>query len=416
LERLEIFENLGVALALGLLIGLERGWKRREEAEGARFAGIRTFAITGLAGGVMAVLGRVADPWVLVISIVAFVFLIIGGMMRPVMKDEDRSVTGYVAMFMTLLIGVLAGYGYLASSAAAAVVTTILLGIKAPLHDWVRRLESDEITAFLKLLLISVVVLPLLPDKGYGPWQALNPFQIWWMVVLVSAISFAGFVAVKWAGPRRGILMTAFFGGLISSTAIAVSFAKFGRDNRRLSRLLAAGVGASSTMMFARMLVISAAVSREFALTLLPILAVILAGGALGVILLWRQEEDGGKSGPPLESSFSLRLPLQFGAFLGLVMLLADGALVWLGTHGLYLVAAIAGLTDVDAITLSVAGDISQGLDLKIASSAVLIAALVNTVVKALIVTVAGGAAMARLVAIPFGLMVLGGIAGYLLF
>ena len=416
MDRLEIFENLGVALALGLLIGLERGWKRREEAEGSRFAGIRTFGITGLAGGVMAVLGRVADPWVLVISIVAFVFLIIGGMLRPVMKDEDRSVTGYVAMFMTLLIGVLAGYGYLASSAAAGVVTTILLGVKAPLHDWVRRLERDEITAFFKLLLISVVVLPLLPNRGYGPWGSLNPYEIWWMVVLVSAISFAGFVAVKWAGPRRGILMTAFFGGLISSTAIAVSFAKFGKDNPKLSRLLAAGVGASSTMMFARMLVISAAVSPQLAWALLPIVALILVGGVLGGVLLWGKAVNSASGVPALESSFSLRLPLQFGLFLGLVMLLADGALVWLGTHGLYLVAAIAGLTDVDAITLSVAGDVSNGLSVKIAYTAALIAALVNTVIKGLIVVVAGGAAMGKTAALPLGLMVLGGVAGYFLF
>ena len=415
LERLEIFENLGVALALGLLIGLERGWKRRDEEEGSRFAGIRTFAIICILGGVMAILGRVADVWVLAVSVPAFVLLIIGGMLRPAMKNGDRDFTSYAAMLLTLLVGVLAGYGYLASAAATAVVVTVLLGLKAPLHAWVRQIERDEIIAFFKLLLISVVVLPLLPDQGYGPWGALNPYEIWWMVVLISAISFAGFVAIKWAGARRGILLTALFGGLASSTAIAVSFARFGKESPALQRYLAAGMAAASTMMFPRMLVVVSVVSPPLGLVLAPIVGIILVGGGVGVTLLWPRAKAAAVDAPELATSFNLGVPIRFGLLLAAVMVIANGATEWLGDAGLYMVSAFAGITDVDAITLSVAGNIKTGLAVKAAYTAVLIAALANTLVKWGIVLVAGGVAMARLVAVPLGLMILGGVAGYLL-
>lgn len=416
MERIEIFSNLGVALALGLLIGLERGWKQREDAEGARFAGIRTFAITCVLGGVAAVLGRTAGVWVLAAAIPSFVLLLIGGMLRPVMKDDDHSVTTFIALMITLLIGVLAGYGYLASAAATAVVVTLLLGIKAPLHAWVRRLEWDEISAFLKLLLISVVVLPLLPNAGYGPWQALNPYQIWWMVVLISAISFAGFISIKWAGARRGILLTAFFGGFASSTAIALSFARFGKESPGIARLLAAGVGMSSTMMFARMLVVVFAVSRDMALALLPVVAAVVLSGAIGVVLLWRGQRDHAGSAPVLDNGFSLGVPIRFGLLLAGVMVLSRGATEWLGDEGLYVVAAAAGVTDVDTITLSVAGDVKTGLAINVAVAAALIAAAVNTVVKGVIVAGVGGLHMGRLVALPFGLMLASGALTYVLF
>lgn len=415
MERIEIFRNLGVALALGLLIGLERGWKQREGAEGTRFAGIRTFALTALIGGVAAVLGRVADVWVLVAAVPAFVLLVIGGMLRPVMRDGEQDFTSYVAMFITLMIGVLAGYGYLATSAATAVVVTVLLGLKEPLHAWVAKIEWSEIVAFFKLLLISVVALPLLPNESYGPWGALNPYELWWMVVLVSAISFAGFVAIKWAGARRGILLTALLGGLASSTAIAISFGRMGKDSPRLGRFLASGVAAASTMMFARMLVIASAVSADLALKLLPVVALVVVAGIAGVALLWPRKGTGGEA-PALETSFHLGVPLRFGLLLAVVMVLADGATHWLGAQGLYLVSALAGLTDVDAITLSVASDVNTGMLVDVALAAALIAAGVNTVVKGLIVAGTGGIAMGRLVALPFGLMIVAGVAGYLIF
>ncbi len=416
MDRLEIFRNLGVALALGLLIGLERGWKQREEAEGERFAGIRTFAITALVGGMAAVLGRVANIWVLAAVIPAFVLLMIGGMLRPVMKDEPHGVTTYVAMFLTLLIGVLAGYGYLATSAATAVVVTVLLGLKAPLHEWVRRLEWSEIVAFFKLLLISVVALPLLPNKAYGPWGALNPYELWWMVVLVSAITFAGFVAIKWAGARRGILLTAVLGGLASSTAIAFSFARFGKDSPKLGRYLAAGAAAASTIMFLRMLVIASVVSPALALALAPIVAIIVVAAGAGVAVLWRDSRAAAGETPTLETSFHLGVPLRFGLFLVAVMVFADAATAWFGARGLYLVAGFAGLTDVDAITLSVASDVNTGLAVHVAVTAALIAAGVNTVIKGLIVAVIGGRSMGRLIALPMGLMIVAGVAGYLIF
>ena len=398
MDPITTLQRLGVALAIGLLIGLERGWHQRQESEGERLAGIRTFGLTGILGGVWALLGQELGTVALGLGFGALAGTWILAHMQIVRRGHapDYGITTVVAALLTFSLGSLAMAGFTSTAAAVAVVTAVLLGLKPVLHAWLGRLTQTELTATLKLALISVVVLPVLPNRGYGPWGALNPYAIWWLVVLIAGISFVGYFAMKTIGPRRGIPVTGLFGGLASSTATTLSFARLGRREPALARLLAAGVTISAATMFPRILLEAAVVNPD----LVPGLALPI--GLMGVIglgaagLLWRFSP-----GPASASEMDLRNPfelwpaLQFGALLVGVLLLAEAARAWLGEEGIYALAGISGLTDVDAITLSLARMASQDLDPGVAVGGITLAAMVNTAVKAILAGVIGGRGMA---------------------
>src|SRR5690606_3395721 len=203
---LETALQLTVALAIGLLAGTERGWKNRTLGEGRRLAGLRTFGLTGLLGGLLGLLSLDLGPLPIGLVFIGLAVLLGAAYVRTTQPrpDSDISITTMVALLLTYALGAQATRGEVILAAAAAVIATLLLDMKATLHGWLARVESRELSALLRLLLISVVVLPFLPDRDFGPWQAVNPHQLWWTVVLISAIPFAGYVAVKLLGERRG--------------------------------------------------------------------------------------------------------------------------------------------------------------------------------------------------------------------
>ena len=253
--------RVGVALAIGLLIGLERGWQSRALPEGARVAGVRTFGLIGLLGGALAVAVEGGGDLLLMGGFLALGALIALGYWQQVLARGDLSITTAVSALLTFALGALAGIGMLVPAAAGGVTVALLLGVKPELHAAMQRFDRAELLAGLRLLVISVVVLPLLPDQGYGPWQALNPYRLWWMVVIVAAISFSGYVAVRIAGERLGMTITAFLGGLTSSTAVAVSMAQRCRDQPSRRMLFAGAATFASAMMPPRLLVVIAVFS-----------------------------------------------------------------------------------------------------------------------------------------------------------
>jgi uncharacterized membrane protein (DUF4010 family) len=278
-DELVLFQRLGVALALGLLVGAERGWQTRQRAEGQRVAGFRTFGLIGLLGGLWALIATETGVLVLATAFAALAAVLVVSQVQFLRKDGDVGATTMVAALVTFALGALAGYGEMTIAAAGAVIVTLLLGVKPQLHGLVERLERDELMAVIKLLLMSVVLLPVLPDQGYGPWQALNPYRIWWMVVLIAGISFTGYMAIKLAGPRRGVLLTGLFGGLASSTATTISLARLAKGTPALQRLAAAGIVVAATTMLPRMLLVSAIIAPALALRLAgPLLLGTLAG------------------------------------------------------------------------------------------------------------------------------------------
>lgn len=404
--------GLAVALLLGTLIGIQRGWKDREQEAGQRVAGIRTHALTGLLGGLGSLLSEQLGPWILVSLIFSFALVGIVAYRARVRSVEDFSITGLVGLMLTLIFGALAALGDIEIAASAAVVTALILDNKDEIHGLLLKLQASELDAALKLLLISVVVLPLLPNRGFGPGNAVNPFQLWWMIVLIASISFVGYFAIRLGGAERGILFTGLFAGLSSSTALTLHFAKLSRESRELSPLLAAGILMACGTMFPRILILCAAVNRELVPRILVPVLIMAAVLYLPALLIWFRHRHHSVTRPRLpQNPLDLKAAMTFGTLLLVVMLAGHWLRDWLGDAGLYLLSATSGISDVDAITLSLGRMTGQGLDLHTAVVGIIIAASVNSLVKAVLAATVGQWSLARRVTIPLIVAIAAGLS-----
>ena len=408
---------LGAALAMGLLVGVERGWQYRAEAEGQRTAGVRTFGLIGLLGGIVGLLGRETSLLLVGLGFAALAVLLGIAYTVRVRATGDRGVTGEIAALLVFGYGAATLNGHLTAAAAAAVVTTLLLSLKPILHRWLRSLTEEELRSALELLLISVVVLPVLPDRGYGPWGALNPYAIWWMVVLVSLISFAGYFAVRIGGERKGIAFTGLFAGLASSTALTLHFSRLARQERELVPVLSAGILFACGTMFPRMLAVAGIVNTPLVQALMAPAALMALVTYVPAWFYWRGqppvEHGGGRS---LRNPLNLRSALVFGLLLGLIMLLGYALQDRMGDGGVLMLAAASGIADVDAITLSLSRMSTQELTLKTAAGGVVIAAGVNSIVKGVMAAAIGGWRLGARVALPlFAAAMAGFLAVFLL-
>jgi uncharacterized membrane protein (DUF4010 family) len=400
------FAGLGIALATGLLIGLERGWAQRERADGQRLAGLRTFALIGLFGGLCGLLMNQAGPAIVIAGVGVVAAAMLMGYRETVRLHRNLSLTSAVAAVVTFLIGVLSAQGQEVVAAAAAVVMAALLQLKQTLHAGMARLSELELRSGIQLLLISVVVLPVLPDRGFGPWQALNPYQLWWAVVLLAMLSFAGFMMMRWVGMRRGVAATALLGGLVSSTATTATLSRWAKEAPTLRPLAAAGVVLACAAMFARMAVLVAVVAPGLGAAAVGALVVMAAtGGAIGYVQARGARADGQ---PALEVGNPLRmvLALQFAAFLAAVLLAGRFLAERFGDAGLIASAAVAGLVDVDAITLSVGRMAGEGVvGAQAATWAIFVAASVNQLTKIGLAATLAGPGLALRLMLPFAAM-----------
>jgi uncharacterized membrane protein (DUF4010 family) len=382
---LELFIRLGLALAIGFLIGIERGWQERTAIEGQRIAGIRTFGLIGLLGGIWTILANQMGIILLGFSFLAFAAILIFSHIQNVKESHDVGITTVVAGLITFALGALAVLGQLAIAASAGVVTTILLSLKPVLHRWLQKLESKELSAILKLLLISVVILPVLPNRGFGPWKVLNPYEIWLMVVLVAGLSFVGYFAIKIAGEEQGTLFTSLFGGLVSSTVITLNFARLVRKHEH-ENILTAGVLVSAATMFPRILVIAGIIDINLVLPLAIPFVIMAIITYLEALWFWKRRKTKNSNEPiVIKNPFQLSTAVKFGFLLSAIIFLASAFRAWLGDAGLYLLSAISGIADVDAITLSISRMTNTDLLISVATFAIFIAAIVNTAVKGII-------------------------------
>jgi uncharacterized membrane protein (DUF4010 family) len=402
---------LSVALAIGLLIGLERGWQERKAEEGHRVAGLRTYGLLGLLGGVVGLLSEHFGPLILGLAFVALIGGLTAIYIVNLPTEKDVGITSLVAALLTFGFGALAAVGEVAVAAASAVVTTLLLSYKPQLHRWVRGLEMAELRAGIKLLIISVVCLPILPDRGFGPWQALNPFEIWWMVVLIAAISFVGYFAVKIGGPRRGVIFTGLFGGLASSTAVTLNLARTERRGGGMTTLLAAGILFACGTMFPRMLLVASLINPSlFRMLVIPALVMsLLAYGP--AMRYWRSGLSKDPDiGAPLQNPLELKAALGFGALLMVILVLGKALQDWFGDAGLLALAAISGITDVDAITLSLSRMSDGDVTMRICATGIVIAGAVNSMAKTGLAAIIGGRRMGARVGLPLLLAAFGGL------
>jgi uncharacterized membrane protein (DUF4010 family) len=412
-EELQNFYFLGVALAIGLLIGVERGWKEREAKEGERIAGIRTYGLIGLLGGGTALLTQSAGGLVIGLAYVA-----IAGALTTVYVvnlrrgDEDVGITSLITGLVTFMLGALAGVGEVVVAAAFGVVTTLLLSHKPTLHRWVGALKGREARAGIKLLLITVALLPVLPNKGYGPWKALNPYEIWWMVVLVAVISFVGYVAIKVGGARRGVIFTGLFGGLASSTALTLHLSRMARRDPLMAPVLATGILLACGTMFLRVLLVVTLVNPEmFKPLVIPMLVMALLTYLPAIGFWCSPVPHKANKRTKLKNPVELRAALGFGVLLALVMLLSVALQDWFGDAAVLVLAAASGIADVDPINLSLARMSLNDLALHIAATGGLIAAGVNSLAKAVMATAVGGREIGLRVGLPLVMSAGGGLA-----
>ncbi len=383
-----IIWNLFAALGIGLLIGIERGWSGRLEDEGDRVAGIRTFSLVGLFGGVWTEVSRFVNEWILAVAFLALAALVITSYVikAKVEEEKDLGITTEVALLLTFTLSSWAAFGYHVYALGATVIVISLLSLKPTLHSWLHKIEVKEIYAGIKLLIITVILLPLLPNKGYGPWEAINPHWIWWMVVLISGLSFIGYILIKYLGEDKGTMLTAITGGLASSTAVTLSLAQFAKQQKKIaSGIFIAGVLVASSIMFVRVgievAIVNTALLYPLWIPLTTMLILTLGSG----FWLWQKHLQLEDDQPPLELKNPLQLftALQFGLLLGVILLLATAMEKWYGDQGIYLLALFSGLMDVDAITLSLSRMAEEGTDASVATLGILIAVITNTLVKA---------------------------------
>lgn len=394
-------EALGLcaALAVGLLIGLERGWHDRDLPDGARIAGLRTFALTGLLGGVLGSLLPDFGPWPLLGGVLGLALILAVSYAQATQLSGNLSATTAVASLLTLVLGAFAVHGSASLALAAAVIVMVLLDLKPALHGGLRLIEHRELRAGLQLLVLSVVILPGLPDVGWGPFDAINPYQLWWAVILIASLSLVGHFAMRLTGAQRGILWTGLLGGLASSTAATLTLARYTRQNPSLVGVATAGALSACGVMFFRMAVLLAVLRPVLLATFgifLVVTGLVLLGWGLWQGRRLARSAAGDAAIQPM-APFDLGTALGFGAFLAVMAVLVPLTQQWIGTGGIYVLSAISGLADVDAMVISLANmHGSPGLSSGTTVVALCIATLANMVTKVSMAWSTAGASMGR--------------------
>lgn len=395
---LTLIIRLGVALALGLIIGMERGWSDRGTPSGSRIAGIRTFGFTGLLGGVAVLLQELFGDYLLNIAFISVTALVAVSYRVSAKTLKSYGVTTELAMLLTFMLGALAGKGLQTEALAIAVVMTAILSIKQELHRSLEWLDRQELFATIQLLLIAMVALPLLPDQGMGPWEALNPRSIGWLVLLIAALSYIGYFAMRFLGARIGLLATAILGALVSSTAVTISFGRLARKRTSAIPILGAGISLAAGTMAVRILVEVGVVNPNLLpwliapLSILAIVPLVAAG-----LIAW-QKSSVQQAGTDVE----LRKPIELGSALSYAALIAalsvliQACRARFGDAGIYALSALSGITDVDAVSLSLAEAVRTGLSPDVGATGIVVAASVNTVVKAALAAIIGGLKLAK--------------------
>jgi uncharacterized membrane protein (DUF4010 family) len=382
--------RLAIAAATGLIIGLERGWSHRTEVPGERVAGLRTFTLTALAGGLCGILP--GGDLLLVVLLAGLAVLVTATYYLQAARTGRFGATTEVTLLLTPLLGLLATHKPLEAVAVAALVAA-LLGFKQELHATLGRLARDEVLATVQLLIVAAVILPLLPDRALGPFDAVNPRTVGWLVLLLLGVAYVGYFAVRVVGASRGLLLTAFLGGFTSSTAVTLAYARLARQKPAAAVLLSAGVGVACAMMAPRIFLLVSAIQPELGRRLLLPLAILGLVPAAYALTVARPDRDGGAGDAVLiDNPFAIRAALLMAAAIAGLGILIGAAQEWLGAAGAYSVAALSGILDVDAVSVALAEGTRRGATpLEVASGAVLLAAIVNTLVKAGMALVIGG-------------------------
>lgn len=428
MQSFEPFLSLLLALFAGLLIGLERQQNAGGDTAGSEtLGGVRTHPLVALAGACAMLLVPQVGPGVLLLGLAGFLLFLGLSYAHDLRTASMRGLTSEVALLLTFLLGALSAAGpaifpvqqKVVVVSSVSVVATLLLSVKPSLHALVQKASKEDIFATLKFLLVALVVLPQLPNRTMGPLDVLNPYKIGLMVVLIAGISFTGYVAVRVAGPHRGLGVTGILGGLASSTAVTLSLAGKAKEEPRLWDAFVMAILLASSIMFLRVLATVALLAPSMVPSLAIPLGSMAVTGFLASLLLWRKSQAPASSEAgeiQLTNPFELTSAFKFAAFFALVLLGAKAAVTHFGTGATYLTGLLAGTTDVDAITLSMARMTQTGgIALPVAVTTILLGVASNTVVKAGMTAFAGGWGFGRRIFLLFGIQLGVGALGLIL-
>lgn len=398
---------LSLALGLGLLIGLQR------ERAGSEFGGIRTFPLVALLGTVTAFLAERWSAFVLLGGFIALAsVVVVGNLNRRGNPDDTLGQTTEVAALLTYACGALLATDYRPAGIVVGGLTAVLLHLKQPMHAFAGRLSQRDLQGIMRFAIVSLIVLPLLPSQTYGPYDVLNPREIWWMVVLIVGIGLAGYVSYRLLSGGAGILFAGVLGGLVSSTATTVAYGRRVRENPAATTIAAVVIVIASTVAAARVIVEVAVVApRIFPDIGLPLVVffswmVLISVGTLRAVRKGRNEM------PEPSNPAELRIALVFAVVYAIVIVVTAAAKDYFGDRALYVVAFVSGFVDVDAITLSTAQLANQErLSSQTAWQIILIATLTNLAFKAGIATLLGSPRLLVRLALPMGAAIVGGFA-----
>lgn len=416
---IDMVQSFLIALLLGALVGIEREKHRRDEHPNS-FGGLRTYILFAQAGAVSAWLSiHLQSPWLFVITVLVVALAVLTAYILENRHNPTAlGLTSEISAITVCLLGGAIMFGYAELAVMLGILTSAILTFKQPLHGLVSKIDTDDLYAGLKLLIASFIILPLLPNETIDPWQALNPYKLWLLVILISSMSLLGYVAVRWLGAAHGAVVTGISGGLASSTAVTLSFARSSKIERDplAADNLACGVLLAWLVMFIRVLVTVSIVYQPLLAQLwLPFSVMAGATAIMAALYYWhgsRRYQAPQQSAVKVTNPFSLVAAIKFGALFAVILLLVKLTEQYAAAEGLYLLAAVAGMTDVDAITLSMAEYAGQSAaTLTVAGSAITVAALSNTLVKCGLVYAVGGRALAHKLAIASLVILVLGIA-----
>lgn len=407
MDLTSLFVTLGIALGLGLLVGLQR------EHVAAPLGGIRTFPLITILGSSCALLAQSFGGWVVAAGLIAVASLIIlGNFIEVHAGTRDPGLTTEVAMLLMFVVGAYLVIGSRGVAIAIGSGVAILLQFKGELHGIARKLGKEDLKAMMQFALISFIILPILPNRTYGPYDVLNPRKTWLMVVLIVGISLTGYVAYKFLGAKAGLILGGILGGLISSTATTVSYARRTRESPSLASVGALIIVIASTILYLRIIAEIATVAPHFVWIAGPpiIVLVVLLTLAAGGLWFWTRHEKNilPKQGNPSELKAALVFALIYSAVLFAVAAVKEK----FGQQGLFVVAILSGLTDVDAITLSISQLVnSSRLDASAGWRLIVSASLSNLVFKGAMVGFLGDRELLKKILLPFSVVLAGGIA-----
>ena len=403
-----MFQRFLIALALGALIGLEREYATYKN-RGHEYAGIRTFPLIALFGALCAYFGDIISPYILIMGMLIIGILVIVAYFIISEKSKNHfGATSEIAGLLTFFIGVLSYYQEFFFAVTLAVSIAVILYARSLLHHFAEKITSKELAGTLTFIVIVFLVLPLLPNQSYGPYGIFNPYFLWLVVVVVSGIGFIGYILMKWFG-EKGVVLSGILGGMISSTFTTVSLAQRSMKEKIIYRALALGVVLANGIMFIRMFIEIFIINPTMAPKLIPFFLIMIAASAFMGIFLW-QKASKARGKVALSSPLALWPALRFAIIFSVVVALVKLGNIYLSSQGIYLVSFLSGLIDVDAITLSLANQAKEGLDVDIASKGIMIAAITNVFAKGVIAYWMGGKKFSRTILWSFGFLIVVGL------